>query len=262
MARRMSELDICSRREAIRLIASGKVFVRGELAELGRKVNFDESEITVFKDEEKLAKAIVLNKPTGYVSGQPEHGHIPAIRLLTRENYMKSGKDVDNNIELQTKSGLVPAGRLDRNSTGLLVFCRDGVLAKKLLSHIIEKEYLVNVGPAHQPTNHERKYGMTKMPRPRLDLKIINRGGAYLLGDHRPLKPVVRSTWTIPGEQLRIVLKEGRKHQIRRMMRELLGFHVLSLERIRIGPIRLKSLPQGKWRPLNPTEIAKILQED
>mmetsp|Transcript_25691 Transcript_25691/g.38789 ORF Transcript_25691/g.38789 Transcript_25691/m.38789 type:complete len:104 (-) Transcript_25691:263-574(-) len=102
---------------------------------------------------------------------------------------------------------------------------------------------------------------MTKMRHPRLDLKIL-KGGACLLGDNRPLKPVVRSTWTIPGEQLRIVLKEGRKQQIRRMMRELLGFHVTSLERVRIGNIHLdETLPQGKWRPLSDTEIENILQQ-
>ena len=70
---------------------------------------------------------------------------------------------------------------------------------------------MVNVGPAHQPNGHERQYGMTKMCRPLLNLKALKKGGAYLLGDNRPLKPVVRSTWTIPGQQLRIVLKEGRK---------------------------------------------------
>jgi 23S rRNA pseudouridine2604 synthase len=258
VSKRMSELDMCSRREADSRIESGQVIVKGKLAEIGQKVDFDEKDIVLLDtDADSDLSAIVLNKPMGYVSGQPEDGHIPAIKLLTAENCLPGSMEIDNFFN---NRGFVAAGRLDLNSTGLLIFTKSGVLAKKLVSTSgkIEKEYIVTVEKAQQLMRVELEKGLTMLPSPTHDLKIMTRGGQRLFGDTRPLKSV-NAKWIERGEKLKIILKEGRKHQIRRMARELLGFHVVTLDRVRIGPVQVQDLPRGKWRPLTKEELETML---
>jgi 23S rRNA pseudouridine2604 synthase len=255
----MSELDLSSRREADQLLVSGRVKVKGEVAHLGQKVDFKETDITIVDHDDRKdeASAIVLNKPIGYVSGQPEDGHLPAIKLVTLENCLHATKGYQQFFD---NRGFVAAGRLDLTSTGLLIFSKSGVLAKKLVSASgkIEKEYVVSVERAQHISQVERDKGMTSLPTPSHDLKVLTKGGKLLFGEARPLKPV-QAKWIDRGEKLRIVLKEGRKHQIRRMLRELIGFHVIALERVRIGPVLLEDLPQGRWRPLTKAEVDSIL---
>ena len=261
LTKRMSQLDLCSRREADRLIWDEKVLVKGVPAVVGMKVASDETDIVLTGAPETKFRAVVLHKPVGYVSGQPEHRNLPAVKLLTRENAIGNHEELfeDRRTTLQ---GFAPAGRLDRDSSGLLIFTHSGVVAKKLISSfgIIPKEYTVTVEPAHQPTTKERAQGLTELPPPTLDIKVLKKGGALLHGDPRPLKPI-RAKWLEPGKKLKLVLREGRKRQIRRLCRELLGFHVVSLERTKIGPVELKNeeLPVGKWRPLTQHEVDKII---
>lgn len=263
LTKRMGQLDLCSRREADRLILDEKVLVKGVPAVVGMKVASNETDIVIAGAAlETKCHAVVLNKPIGYVSGQPEHGNLPAVKLLTRENAVGN---VDELFEKgkKTLQGFAPAGRLDRDSSGLLIFTYSGVVAKKLISSfgIIPKEYIVTVEPAHQPTTKERAQGLTKLPPPTVDIKFLKQGGAHLHGDPRPLKPI-RAKWLEEGKTIKMVLREGRKRQIRRLCRELLGFHVVSLERRKIGPIELKNeeLPVGKWRPLTQHEVDKIIR--
>ena len=259
LTKRMSQLDLCSRREADRLIIEEKVLVKGVPAVVGMKVAANETDIVVAGQSKNNCAAVVLNKPVGYVSGQPEHQNLPAVRLLTKENAIG---DVDELFkdDNKTLTGYAPAGRLDRDSSGLLIFTHSGVVAKKLTSSfgIIPKEYVVTVEPAHQPTTKERAQGLAKLPPPTVDLKIIKTGGFQLLGDHKPLRPI-RAKWLEQGETLQLVLREGRKRQIRRICREVLGFHVVALERTKIGPVVLKDLPVGNWRPLTKQEVDKII---
>ena len=192
---------------------------------------------------------------------------------------------------LTTLQHYVPAGRLDMSSAGLLVLTKNGgVLAKKLISPhgLLAKEYLVLVEPVQGLTRHEREAGMvpTRLPsKPTKNLSKFKQGGFQLAGEeHRPpLRPVVAAEWLrwsggdkdhpliqtylSPEEDLlpnfrrrvlRIVLREGRKHQVRRMCREILGMHVVKLVRTRIGPIELDSLPEGRWRPLRQHEAEAI----
>ena len=167
--------------------------------------------------------------------------------------------------ENKTLTGFVPAGRLDRDSCGLLIFTHSGVVAKKLVSSagIIPKEYVVTLEPAHQPTTQERAQGLTKLPRPTVDLTLLKDGGATLLGESRPMRPM-RAKWLERGKVLQVVLREGRKRQIRRVCRELLGFHVVSLERTKIGPVVLdhEELSVGKWRPLTKHEVDEIISRN
>ena len=105
----------------------------------------------------------------------------------------------------------------------------------------------------------------------RYNLSPILDGGRLLLGDNRPLKACPEAEWVVEGKKLRIVLTEGRKHHIRRVCRELLGFHVLGLRRVRVGPIVLPLndqecvssediLPEGHWRPLQDSELNCLLE--
>jgi 23S rRNA pseudouridine2604 synthase len=265
LSKRMSELELCSRREADRLIQAGKVLIDGNTAQLGEKVESNLTNIVVLQDLEDDMPAVVLNKPLEYVSGQAEHGHTPAIRLLTKENLAPRAGETRKRDEIflnltHSAQTFAPAGRLDLESTGLLIFCRSGVLAKKLVgdSGKVEKEYIVTVRKAQQLNRREREQGLTALPETTNNLKRLNKGGARLAGDLRPLRPLV-AKWVERGEKLRIVMKEGRKHQIRRMLRELIGFHVVSLDRIRIGPVEIQDLAPGQWRPLEASEVASLL---
>ncbi len=202
VSKRMSELDMCSRREADSLIESGQVIVNGKRAQIGQKVKSNEKDIVILDAiSDGDLSAIVLNKPMGYVSGQPEDGHIPAIKLLTAENCLPGSMKIDNFF---SNRGFVAAGRLDLNSTGLLIFTKSGVLAKKLVSTSgkIEKEYIITVEKAQQLMRVELEKGLTMLPSPTHDLNIITRGGQRLFGDTRPLKPV-NAKWLERGEILK-----------------------------------------------------------
>jgi 23S rRNA pseudouridine2604 synthase len=264
LSKRMGELDLCSRREGDRWIREGKVFVDGQVAVLGQKVEEDlqKDQISIVDQDvdsgqPTTCSAVVLHKPPGYVAGQAEHEHTPAIRLLTRDRLWDT-----SDIVLPTSwKGFAPAGRLDLDSTGLLVFTASGVVAKKLIHHDskVEKEYIVDVEPAVTPTRREHELDEHfALPLPTLDLSLLQQGGQTLLGDSRPLKPC-QAAWMEKGKQLRLILNEGKKHHIRRVCREFLGYHVVSLQRIRIGPINLYDLPEGCWRPLKPNELDELL---
>jgi 23S rRNA pseudouridine2604 synthase len=180
---------------------------------------------------------ILLHKPLGYVSGQPEDGHAPAAALVTAAN--RWGADPARiAFHPGHLRGLAPAGRLDIDSTGLLVLTQDGRVAKALVGDdsAIEKEYLVRVEYA----------GEGRLPD--ADLERLRHG---LELDGRPLAPA-RVSWA-NDDQLRFVLREGRKRQIRRMC-EAVGLKVLGLKRIRIGRVPLGKLPPGQWRYLGPFE--------
>jgi 23S rRNA pseudouridine2604 synthase len=271
LSKRMSELDICSRREADRLIMDGRIFIDGNLVAIGKKVPFDlgkdRVEIRQPKQSDREDDAtsqistVVLNKPVDYVSGQAEHGHPPAIRLLTPSNLFQNDGAPPLTIPASW-DGFAPAGRLDMDSTGLLVFTKSGVVAKKIIgsSSSIEKEYIVHVSPAMQPSRRELAIDPDfRLPTSTFNLKPLLKGGGTLLGDEKSgrmsLKPCAKAEWIIRGEKLRIVLTEGRKHHIRRVCRELLGWHVNYLQRVRIGPIHLDGLSEGNWRPLVQEEL-------
>ncbi len=231
----MSQRGLCSRREADELIARGFVIVDGKVADqLGVRVD-PNCEIELLHQAQKQISdsvTILLNKPIGYVSGQPEDNYEPAVRLITDENQDKLPKD--KLLERTHFEGLAPAGRLDIDSQGLLIFTQNGVIAKKLIGENseIEKEYLVRV----------RGFLSDQ------DLKLLNFG---LELDGKKLKPA-QVSW-LNDDQLKFILREGKKRQVRRMC-EMLGLQVLGLKRVRIGRIMLGHLPEGKWRFLRPGE--------
>ena len=231
----MAERGLCSRREADSYIERGLVFVNGErVAELGTKVDpsADIRLDTLAQAQQDARVTIILHKPIGFVSGQAEDGYKPAATLIKAETQQrKSGAQVFHPSNLR---GLAPAGRLDIDSTGLLVLTQDGVIARKLIGEDsdVEKEYLVRVEGALSNQG----------------LRDLNHG---LSLDGVKLRPA-KVNW-INDDQLHFVLKEGRKRQIRRMC-ELVGLKVVGLKRVRIGNVKLGDLPLGQWRYLRDDE--------
>ena len=240
LSKRMSELGLSSRREADECIAKGWVRVDGKvISELGSKV-LPEQKITIEKQarvEQARRVTVLINKPMGYVSGQAEDGYKPAVVLVRPENRW----DQDS-LPIQFSGGqlksLVPAGRLDIDSVGLLVLTQDGRIAKQLIGEDthIDKEYLVRV-----------KYSKPGSL-PDHDLQRLNHG---LTLDGKALLPAI-VRWQ-NDDQLSFILREGKKRQIRRMC-ELVGLKVLGLKRVRIGQVKLGDLPVGQWRYLSDSE--------
>ncbi len=260
----MAELGMASRREADDLIARGWVKVNGAPAAMGMQVMpSDRIEISKQAQGQQANQVtILLNKPMGIVSGQAEDGHLPAITLIQPQN-----RWVDDNARFffhpRQLQSLVPAGRLDIDSIGLLVLTQDGRVARQLIGEdaMMEKEYLVRVTynfGAPGATHAARELGEIHAHDPvSSDVQAVFppeqlarlRHGLEL--DGQALKPA-RISWQNP-EQLRVVLTEGKKRQIRRMC-ELVGLKVVGLKRVRIGKVMLGNLPLGQWRYLAPHE--------
>jgi 23S rRNA pseudouridine2604 synthase len=233
LSKLMAQKNLCSRREADVWIEKGWVKVDGQIiSELGSKVLPDvKIEISAAAKKEQCdLVSIILNKPIGYVSAQPEPGYIPAIKLITPAN-----QNGDLTLKRSHFDGLAVVGRLDIDSQGLLLFTQDGRLAKKIIGQDseMEKEYLVRYTGA---LNDEK-------------LELLSFG---LRLDDKALKPA--RVEVLNKDQLKIILKEGKKRQIRRMM-ELVDLQVTGLKRVRIGQLPLGKLPEGKWRFLTPKEV-------
>lgn len=235
LSKRLAELGLCSRREADSYIEQGWVKVDGKVAILGQKVDADAViELDARARQAQLRRVtILINKPVGYVSGQAEDGYQPAQVLVTPDNHWKGDKS-GIHFSRDHLKGLAPAGRLDIDSVGLLVLTQDGVVAKQLIGERsdVDKEYLVRV------TGRLSAEGLAR----------LNHG---LELDGKKLLPA-KVGWQ-NEDQLRFVLREGKKRQIRRMC-ELVGLRVVGLKRVRIGKVMLGDLPVGKWRYLAPGE--------
>lgn len=234
LSKLMAEKGLCSRREADAYIAAGLVYVDGEkVSVLGTKVS-PNARVTLdsqaMKNQKNLA-TILVNKPIGYVSSQPEPPYEPAVKLITPENQFGNSKQ---RLKPEHFEGLAVAGRLDIDSQGLLIFTQDGRIAKQIIGENseVDKEYLVRVDGF--------------LPKDKLQLL---RHGLSL--DGKALKPAVVE-WA-NEDQLRFILNEGKKRQIRRMC-EAVGLKVRGLKRVRVGKIRLGHLPEGQWRFLEPDE--------
>lgn len=227
----MAQRGICSRREADKFIKQGMVMVDGEVVDvLGTKIQSSQIislDLEAQRRQAKLA-TILINKPSGFVSGLPEKKYQSAIMLINKKNRQNPDQPVPN------RHGMAPAGRLDIDSTGLIIFTQDGRLAKKLIGpkSTMEKEYIVHVdGEISEPKIALLRYGLAL--------------------DGQDLKPTTIEQQL--DNQLRFILTEGKKRQIRRMC-ELVDLKVTRLNRTRIGNISLGNLPRGKWRLLNANE--------
>ena len=232
----LGQTGVCSRREAEALIAAGMVTIDGEsVTDAGRKIEPGQTLTLNDRGEAALASGvtILIHKPLGYVSGQPEPDKIPAVRLLTAENLVGEGTPPAEDASLP------PIGRLDEDSRGLLMLSSDGVVAKAVIGpqSKLDKEYLVRI----EGDVTEKK------------LALLRRG---LMLDGRILKYAKVSR--MEQNRLRFILTEGRNRQIRRMC-EMVDLEVTDLLRIRVGPIHLNNLPEGKWRMITPDEREALI---
>jgi len=228
----LAQRGLCSRREADEYIEQGLVLLDGRpVTELGTRA-FAHQTLELAKGAQRQQSqrvTLLLNKPIGFVShADDDHQYQPAVSLITLQNQWQS------TLPRIPLKGLAPAGRLDIDSTGLLVLTQDGRIARQLIGEDsnIEKEYLVRVKGA-------------------LDDKGLALLQFGLSLDGKPLQRA-KVSWQ-NEDQLRFVLREGKKRQIRRMC-EMVGLEVVGLKRIRIGRIPLGDLPMGQWRALNPFE--------
>jgi len=231
----MADRGLCSRREADELIRKGLVEVDGEVVSvLGTRIDPD-VQITLAPQALRARQHLVtvlLNKPPGYVSTQPEKGYPDARNLICAANRHCRPLSIEH--QRPHRAAIHVAGRLDIDSSGLLVLTEDGVIARQLIhpEHPISKEYTVRV--------------RGKIAESTIDLL---QEGLELDGKKLRKADVIQNN----ADQLQFILTEGRNRQIRRMC-ELVGLKVVSLTRIRIGNIHLGRLPRGKWRLMKPDE--------
>ena len=226
-----TDCGILSRRAAEIEIESGRVTVNGERATLGQKIDPDTDRV-LWKGQEikpphkKEHVTVLLNKPAGFVTTTSDEEGRPCVTDLLSELNVR----------------LYPVGRLDMNSTGLLLLTNDGELANLLTHprHHVPKIYRVTVGgEISHATVRKLSSPMT------ID--------GYRI---RPVKVDLIETYEHKSV-LEMTLSEGRNRQIRKMCAAL-NLHVLSLERIAMGPIVLGHLPLGKFRHLAPTEVEAL----
>jgi len=234
----LAQSGVCSRREAEALITRGLVSIDGKrVDDPGRKIAAGQT-LTLNDDAEAALQTsftAVIHKPVGIVSAQPEAGQVPAARLLTRDRLVGKSDTIPG-----SQDSLPALGRLDMDSRGLLILSDDGVLAKAIIGPAsdLEKEYLVRV-------NGEITEEKLALLRHGLEL------------DGRQLRPA-QVTLLEDGRRLRIILREGRNRQIRRMC-SLVRLAVTDLLRVRIGWLELGDLPEGKWRPMTANERENLI---
>lgn len=233
----LAQSGVCSRREAEALIARGLVSINGErVDDPGRKIAAGQLLLLADDAEAELSNAltVMVHKPVGVVSAHPERSQTEAAQLLTADRLWGGAAEAPG-----PERSLPPLGRLDMDSRGLLLLSEDGVAAKAVIGpeSTLSKEYLVQVEGAVTG----RKLGLLRYGL-RLDGRQLRRAQVEVEPDGR----------------LRFVLTEGRNRQIRRMC-ELVELRVLDLFRIRVGPLALGDLPEGRWRPITAAERAALI---
>jgi len=217
----LAQAGIASRRKAEELIEAGKVKVNGKIVKkLGFKVDEIKDEIqyqgkTIRPAEEKIY--IALNKPTGYICSASS----------------EQGKSILNLVK--TKERIFPVGRLDKDSSGLIILTNDGELANLITHprHESEKEYFIVLDQDLRPE----------------DIKKLEKGMTIAGKKLQPTKVVMSK-----NKSARLVLKEGINRQIRRTLGRL-GYTVVKLKRIRIGKLELGDLKEGQWRKITKKDI-------
>mmetsp|Transcript_13559 Transcript_13559/g.28038 ORF Transcript_13559/g.28038 Transcript_13559/m.28038 type:complete len:311 (-) Transcript_13559:2090-3022(-) len=252
----MAQNGLCSRKEADLYLANGWIRMNGEILTKEKHIKVDASKIVTLeltdegKRDQSQRATILIHKPSSIVSCQPEsEEQIPAVQLLTADrqymggsrnpNYQKEPKVNPNNYHPRFQKNWRVAGRLDQDSTGLLVLTQSGQIARQIIEEgsTMEKEYLVRI-----PGNTPNLAGKIEQLR-----KGVVHDGERL---------EAASVDQVFTNQLRIVLTAGKKHHIRRMFRAL-NCQVQALKRVRIGKVVLGDLPVGQWRYLGRQESFK-----
>ncbi len=226
----IAECGIASRRSAEKIIESGRVCVNGELVDyMGCEIDPQNDTVTVdgrVIEPESKKYYIVLNKPKNYVTTVSDD--------LGRPTVMQLVEDIDARI--------YPVGRLDFDTTGLLIMTNDGDFANRLAHprNVVNKTYIARV---------DKELSKEK-------LEHLEKG---VLIDGLKTSPARAENIKNPqkGFEVKITIHEGRNRQVRKML-EAVGVNVLSLKRIAVGGVTLGNLPEGKWRKLSDAEINKL----
>ncbi len=219
----LSAHGYCSRREADRLITLGKVFVNGVAATLGTKIIQGDDVRVEGRDRKKPPKKIyiLLNKPSGIITTSDR----------TKKDNIMDLIDIEDRV--------YPVGRLDVKSEGLIILTNDGILANRLM---------------HPRYEHEKEY-VVRVDRPLEKIDIGRMQSGVELDDGRTLPAKVRQLET---HKFAIILREGRNRQIRRMC-EALGYEIFTLQRTRVGSLKIPmSYPVGNWRYLVTSEVRQL----
>jgi 23S rRNA pseudouridine2605 synthase/23S rRNA pseudouridine2604 synthase len=222
----IAHAGICSRRKAEQHILDGQVEINGQVIQtLGIKINPDKDRVRIFGKLVSLSSQLIyiaLNKPRGIVTSCKHLGEKVVTDLV------------------KTSHRLYPVGRLDKDSSGLLLLTNDGNLHHKI---------------SHPSFNHEKEYLVT-VHRKISDHDLLKMADGIVL-DHKKTRSA--SVRRLNASTFQITLKEGRNRQIRRML-EQLNHQVTQLHRIRIDHIQINNLKSGKWRYLSKKEI-KLFDE-
>ncbi len=219
-----------SRRACEKLIEAGRVRVNGAVIKLGDKADPNQDKITLDGQPVKVERHryILLNKPRGVVSSLEAQGERKTVRDL-----------------IPLPGRLYPVGRLDLESEGLVLMTNDGDLTNRL---------------THPKFGHEKEYEVLIDGHPKDEQVQSWRRGVVLDGEWTSRAQVKIFRKGASGTWLRVIMREGKKHQIRRTA-DSLGMWVKRLRRVRMGSLRLGKLKVGEWRELGPEEVKALKQK-
>ena len=228
----LRDMGLASRRESDRLIENGYVLVNGKRATLGMAVNAGDEVVVNEGSKKKEMVYLAYYKPWGIAT-----------------QGLKNQPSVITNWQ---PKGIFPIGRLDKESEGLLILTNDGRVTSKILGEPASAEAM-----AGKEDKFEKEYIVEVREKLRGGIPaIFEKGMRTDIGDLLPAKARLMTDY-----RLNIVLREGKKHQIRVMLSEL-GYTVTLLKRIRIGHIKLGKLESGKTRPLTQAEVDELFGAD
>ncbi|MEK6967386.1 MAG: pseudouridine synthase [Nanoarchaeota archaeon] len=223
----IANAGICSRRKAEGLIIEGKVIVNGKKAKIGQSADADKDSILVEGKllQKQSKKYYLLNKPKGYETTMKTTAGLPTVASLMKSNVR-----------------VVPAGRLDVDSRGLLIMTNDGELCHRIMhpSYEIDKVYEIKVNGSI----------------PDEKINMLRKGVKLDDGKTRPCKVELierKKGLTL----LRMTLHEGRKRQIRRMLKAI-NFHADDLVRVKIGNLTIGEFKEGTYKELTPGEVIQL----
>ncbi len=251
LAKVMAQRGLCAKREADRLIEAGLVRVDGEVAPPSGLFIRPDAVIEILPEgRRELAGqlTIMLHKPAGAVSNLPAPGQQEALELIVWESCAAPGEAWTQQAWATVKDRLDTfhvAGRLDYESTGLLILTQDGLVARALTgeAHDVEKEYIVHTVSLEAEAVSDEQLAALRRP----------------IRDEGETLRAVRVD-KLDRNKLRFVLCEGRKRQIRRMCAAV-GLDVAGLKRVRIGMLPLGDLPRGQWRFLREDDLRRLTQQ-